>query len=369
MSKVKAAQGKPRRSWPFFLGMFLYALIFLTALYFALGQFWTYMEAYENSRPKNTLNAFIDQLDGDDVILGSGELLSRVDSNLQSEEECREVLLDAVSDGITYAKRAGDSNAQRMVYSLRSVGQTIGSLTMEVTSQDRFGFNLWQVTHTEFDLSYLLGSRASITVPEDFSVYAHGTLLDSSYITQSGIPYPELASFYGDYHIPSLVTYEAGPILGNTTLRVTNPTGDEITIDESTDYMAFLDNCSEETEATLESFSKEFLRRYIAFTGSAKKSSAQSFKQLNRYLVPNSDLAKRMSMALAGMQWAQSQGDTLVDTTFHHMIDLGNGYYLCDVTYQVDTIGHEGVVRTTNSARFIILDTNGVLRVETLFSY
>lgn len=369
MMRGKFSKTKRHKFWPFLLGMVLYAVIFLTATYFGLGRFWSYMEAYENSRPQNTLNAYVSRLGDAEVYQESSQLLSQVDSNLQTEEDCHRLLSEAISDGITCAKKVGDSTAERYVYALRSGGRTIGSLTMVVTAEDDYGFSLWSVTNTSFDFSFLLGTRQSITVPEDFTVWVGDVALSDAYRTQSDLHYSELDDFYEDYDIPALVTYEAGPILGELTFRVTDRNGEDVLIDESTDYSVFLDNCSEEKSAEVKDFSKEFLQRYVAFTGSALKSSQKSYRELIGYLVPGSDLAQRMAMALEGLEWAQSRGDTLVETTFHHIIDVGNGHYLCDVTYQVDTTGREGVVRTTNSARFVLVESNGSYLVETLLSY
>ena len=76
-----------------------------------------------------------------------------------------------------------------------------------------------------------------------------------------------------------------------------------------------------------------------------------------------------MSMALDGLGWAQSNGNTLVSINYHHFTNAGDGKYICDVTYEVDTSGREGIVRTTNNVRFVIVDLSGELRVEMLTSY
>ena len=369
MAKGRFTKAKKRRFWPFLLGMFLYAAAFLTVLYFALGQLWTYMEAYEASRPINTLNAYMTQVDAQAVCDGSGDLIAQVDHNLQSEEQCREVIRSALTEGISYAKKTSECTDIRLVYVLRSGGKVIGSMTMETVAQDRFGFAVWEVTETEFDMSFLMGQPMSVKVPDNFTVYAGEMKLDSSYITESDIRFDKLKAFYDDYDILTLVTYEAGPFLGDVALTVEDRNGQAVVIDKDTDYEAFLNNCTEEENAKLEDFAERFLKRYIAFTGSAFKSSERSYKELVPYLVPDSELANRMALALEGLEWAQSRGDELVEITFNHMINVGEGCWLCDVTYQVDTIGREGVVRTTNSARFIIVESGDQLLVDTLLTY
>ena len=82
-----------------------------------------------------------------------------------------------------------------------------------------------------------------------------------------------------------------------------------------------------------------------------------------------SDLAKRLETAIAGLQFGQSQGDEVVSITAHHQMRLEEGRYLCDITYEVDTTGKEGVVRTTTSAKLIIVQTSDGLKLESMNIY
>ena len=43
--------------------------------------------------------------------------------------------------------------------------------------------------------------------------------------------------------------------------------------------------------------------------------------------------------------------------------------YLVDLTYEVDTTGKEGVVRTTTNARLLIAETDKGLKVESIIIY
>lgn len=369
MAKGKFAKAKKRRFWPFLVGMVVYAAVFLTLVYFGLGKFWDYIEAYELSRPINTIDGYVKQLNEEDVWEGSADMIGQIDHNIQSEEDCRRVLSEAVAQGISYAKKTSECTDTRLVYVLRSGSRVIGSVTMDTVGEDEYGFAKWQVTDTVFDMSYLIGQRMSITVPEDYPVSVNGAVLDSSYITVNDILYERLDAFYDEYDLPVMVTYEAGPFLGEAEMTVSNPAGEPVVIDGDTNYEDFLNNCTEQETPRLEAFAEEFIDRYVAFTGSAFKSSEKSFAALMEYVVAGSELATRMGLALEGLEWAQSRGDELVELTVNHLIKIEDGLYLCDVTYQVDTTGREGVVRTTNSAQFIIVETADGLKVDTLIAY
>ena len=51
------AKCKKRKIWNFWVFMIVYAVVVLTAAAFGLSKFWDYMEAYEDSRIKNTSEA------------------------------------------------------------------------------------------------------------------------------------------------------------------------------------------------------------------------------------------------------------------------------------------------------------------------
>ena len=354
---------------PLLLGMGIYAIVFLAAAALGLRVFWDFIGAYEASRPENTIDAYVSQLEGEEIAEGCGELVAMVDHDLQTEEECRQVILEAVSGGVTYAKKTSESTDSRMVYALRCGSRVIGTVTLGTVSTDEFGFSQWEVEQTEFDLSYLLEQPAAVTVPGEFTVAVNGRTLDEGYITESGIAYEVLEAFYDDYQLPTMVTYEAGPFLGDVDVEILAPGGESVVMDENTDYGSFLDNCSEDDKRRLAAFADQFLARYVAFTGSAHKSSENNYAKLLPYVVMGSDLHKRMSMALDGLSWAQSNGDRLISITYNHFISIGDGRYICDASYEVDTSGREGVVRTTNYVRFVIVDMAGGPRVEMLTSY
>ena len=47
----------------FGIGMAIYAIVFLIAAAIGLSKFWDYIAAYEASRPENTMNAYMQQVD------------------------------------------------------------------------------------------------------------------------------------------------------------------------------------------------------------------------------------------------------------------------------------------------------------------
>lgn len=354
----------------FLLGMIIYAVLFLILTGVGLNYFRKFIAAFEESRPLNTINAYMDQLTVEHICDTQTELRKLAEDELVSEETCRQLMHDALKDEITYAKKSSESTDTKTVYVLRSGSRVIGSVTMTTTTFDEYNFARWEISEETFDLSFILAEKSySVTVPEDFQVYVNDVLLDESYIIESGIKYTAVERLYKDYDLPTMVTYKASVPLGECVGLVKDAAGNEIIIDENTDYNAFLDNCTDAEQAELKTFCDTFVDSYVLFTGNSNDKAKANYQNLMKYVVADSDLASRMKMALDGLSYAQSKGDEVVSLTINRAISLDDGRYICDVTYEVDTTGREGVVRTTNNVQLIVVRTEDGMKVESLSSY
>lgn len=351
----------------FWLAAVVYAVVFLGLTAVGLTFFWDFIESYELSRPKHAADAYVAQLTVEDLCEASEQLFSGIDPKLQTHADCCRILEEAVTEPITCAKQASRSDEHSQRYVLRSGKQVIGSFTMEPAQKDRFGFTPWELTGLEADFSYLLGAPLSITVPEDAVVRANAVVLDDSYITRSGIEYPLLAEFYADYDLPTMVTYSVENYLGELSLVAEDRQGKSLQQEE--DPTAFLERCTEKEAAELTPFVTEFLGRYITFCSSSNKAVTRNFSKLSEYLVPDGELVQRLWSAVEGLRFAQSLKDTVTAFSAEHLIRLGEGWYLCDISYTLETVSRSGTVQTTNRMKVIVVETTGGLRVEAMTSY
>ena len=368
--KTQKAPKVKKAHWGLFLFfMFLYAAAFLGAAFYGLKYLWSYLEAYENSRPKNTVNAYMEGLTDEHIIDMGMVVTEQVDMDLQSEEECRAILQEAISGGVTYAKKSKECTDTRQVYVLRSGGQVIGQFAIESGTADEYGFTVWSLKEESFDFSYLIGDSVSTTVPSTYVVSVNGHALGSEYITEDNIHFEEIEDYYEDYNMPYMVSYEAGPFLGQLEMTVADPDGNPVTVDENTDWSKLYHNCTDEESQALNEFTEAFVERYVAFTGSNKNTRYGTYDKLIEYVVADSDLAARLEAAIAGLQFGQSQGDEVVSINTHHQMRLEDGRYLCDITYELDTTGKEGVVRTTTSVKLFIVKTDDGLKLESMNIY
>lgn len=366
--KKKGKKNKKIGGIVFTVFMLLYFAAAVFGINFGLKFLWNYMEAYEASRPNNTVNSYMQQLTNDHIVDMCQNVIDQIDHNLQTEEECRQIMLEELKDGVRHAKKVKECTDTRMVYVLRTGSKVIGEFVIEANAPDQYGFTTWSVASESFDLSYLIGQSKQITAPDVCTVTVNGVALDESYIIVDNIPYEAVKEYYDDYEFPCQVTYEAGPLLGDFDMIITNDQGQELTFDENTDWSEYYLNCSDEELKELDDFAKLFLERYVDFAGSNKNTRHVTYNNLIKLVVEGSDLATRLKDAVAGLQFGQSKGDEIVKIDTHLQIKLGEKY-LVDLTYDVDTTGKEGVVRTTTNARILIQRTEKGLMVESIILY
>jgi len=359
---------KKKRSFGFVIGMVVYAVLFLTAAGFGLRYLWDFMDAYEASRPENTVNAYMAQLTPDYICDSAQDLIDQIDHNIQSEENCRQAIRDAVSDGVTFARKSAECTDTLNVYVLRSGGKVIGQVELIPQGEERYGFTPWVVSSDSFDLSFLIGETASITVVNDFNVYVDGQKLDESYVTEKDIKFETMEEFYGEFNLPTMTTYTAGPRLGTTEFTVTDADGNPVVIDENTDLRSFLNNCPEDLHQELETFAADFITHYARYLSSRRETYWANYTTVIKYVVPDSDLADRLYNAMEGLYFGQSTSDVISSITVNCLTELGDRYF-CDITYEVDSEGNEGIYHSVNNAKFIILRTQNGLKVEMLMSY
>ena len=350
---------------PFRKGVILYAAVALTLIGVGLALFWSFLTAYEASRSKNTVNAYLAGLTAGHIRDGAlPALLEQVDTRVQDEAACRERLTEALQGELTAAKNISRSTGETQVYALRQGSRVIGSFTLEQTGESAWGFTPWTVTGEEFDLTFLLGDKVSLTVPPDYTVYADGKPLPGSCVAEEGVPYPELAEFAGDYDLPTLVRYEAGPFVGEVALTLTDGEGNAVAPDAGSGV--FLDNCSPEEKAAVEEAARAFVQTYVDYVSCAGSDPATTLQWLKKLMVPDSALSKRMRDALAGLHWVSDRHATVSGMEAGLISRVGEDLYFCQVAYTVNTRDITGQVQVENRVKLLLRQTNGKLLTEAM---
>lgn len=361
---------KNRKISRFALGMVIYALVFLTIAAAGLAFLWDYIEAYENSRPKIAINAYMENLTEAHICDLSQNLIDQVDHNIQTEEQCRTYILDAIDD-INYAKKSKECTDSRQVFVLRTGTTVIGEFSIVAHDEGKYGFKPWRFEQESFDVSTLnlFGSEYQTIVPFDHTVTVNGFALTDDYVTDEKIPYEEIEEFYDDYELPYRVAYSVAPIMGEMDVVITDPAGKEVTFDETTDWTTYFHNCTPEEAAELDEFTEKYVDLYVTFTGSRRSTRYTNHKRLMSLVVDGTDFAQRLFDAIEGLEFGQSQTNKIVSVTPNHQVRLEDGKYMCDFSYVVDVTGYNGVVRDYTDARIIVVRTDSGLKVESMNIY
>ena len=355
----------------FLKGAILYAVIFLLIAAIGITVFWNFIDAYEQSRPMTAVNNFLTSLSDEMICVASSDLVANLDSNIQSQEMAYSIICDQLSDQISVARKSGVSASTEQHYILRVGSTVIGQMTITPNGDGDFGFENWEVSRYSFDFTYLLSDPIYVTVPSDYTVKLNGVVLGQEYICEENVKYEALEPFYDQFALPTLNTYSANCFLGDLDFEIHDRYGNPVAIEENMDLSIFLPECTPEMTEKINSFAKEFLHAYVVYTGGSNGMSPAHnyYFVLYDYLLEDTDLTKRLYTAIDGLQYAQSNGDTIQEIQFHQVADLGNGRYYCDVTYIVETWGKSGAVETTNNLKLIILDTEDGLKVEAMTRY
>lgn len=353
-----------KRFSKFTLGLCIYAGVFLLISFIGLVIFWDYMDAYEQTRPATALQEYVQQLTPQHICDLSEELVDQVDHTLQTAQQCRSAILEALTDDLTFVKKATESTESKHIYMILSGKQRIGTVELSQRDKASYGFTAWHITAENFDLSYLLTKEVEITVPASFKVSVFGNAATDAHISNNSVPYPLLEKLYDDYTLPYLRTYTLGPFLGQPQITVTDESGKEITLSDEMDFSEYLPACTEQQIAALDTAADTFVRRYVDFISKKNDDTSGNYSRLTACLVPNSNLQKRAYGILDGLLWVSDRKASLESLNIHRYIDLGNNRYMCDLTYVVNTSTHAGTTKSENKVIVVFQDTATGLKAE-----
>lgn len=359
---------KPKRRWVFPVALFLYAVIFLTGAFFGLRYFWDFIDAYEQSRPHIAVNAYSQQLNAEFICDQAGSLVAQIDHNIQSEEDCKNAIKSAIGTTFSLAKKSKECTEVKLVYAIMADKKAIGTVEFTRTGETAHGFTRWEFASDNFDLSYLLTDGPSITVPYGFTVRVNGAVLDDDYIVGDPIRYPLFEEYYNNYTLPYRVTYQTGKFIGEMEMTVADFDGNTVTREQLDDPDPYISNCTDEQVGILNATIENFIDHYVAFTTVAGNDTPGNYQLLLADIVPGSDLAHRMYAALDGLGWVSDRRATLDSLEVHHYIDLGEGRFLCDLTYVVTTRYWSGDNQTSTHVKMIFLQTEDGLKAESMLN-
>lgn len=365
MDESIVTRRRPRRKsriFPWFL--LAYAVIIIIGIGFGLDYLQDYLQDYELSLPYNATDAYIESLTTEHICQQASSLLDGIDTSVQTKEEALALMKAALTEPVAFYKRVKECTDTRLVYTLRSGKQTIGSF--EIQQTEDAGFTHWVVTKENFDLSFLLKEGFTLTVPHDAIVTVNGQTLSADHVIETGIRYTSIEDFYDDYTLPTMTTYQVGTHLGDLSVEVTDANGKPI--DPNADQTIFLDLCTTEEKANLDLIAESFISRYIHFTSQTNNDVQGNLARLCEHVVPGGALEKRMRDAVRGLNWVTDRNASIQSITVNQYIPAGDGRYICDITYIVDTRDITGSIQSESSLFVIFTQTKNGLKAETMIS-
>jgi len=354
----------------------VYTLLLAGAACYGLSFVWDYAEEYELSRPDRAMEAYVADLNEnlwDDSI---SQTISDMPHEMQSDAECAEIVKDMLSNGLTYVRKAGSGNedeVESISYSLRCNGSEFGVITLmhDVSKEDevKFGMLPWIVAKEEFDFTGLYSS-VEVTVPESYTVKLNGKKLSKEYIVEDGIKYDVLEDYYEIHDgLPTKVTYRFENIFGTLEPEIFDEDDNPFVIDETLDDSQYIKDCSQNQLNKLSDFAKTFCTRYFEFTTGIYDPS-YGYQRLLPYMKLGSDLDDRMKQALDGLSWANTSVLRMDSVTLNGAIDIGENYYIIDVTSQTTTVEpSRGEVVGVHNMKILVVDNVTDIRAITLDRY
>lgn len=347
----------------YFLFLLVYILVVLGVIAFFMTKVWGFAEEYEAARPAHTMDAYVEDLNQNLWNDQVAQAIADMPHEVQSDEECAQVVKDMLSAGISYARTTG-SGDNSINYALRCGDKVIGKVTLiedsSLADQVQYGMLPWIVSGAEFDFSGLYSS-VEVTVPKSYTVMLNGTTLGSEYIIEDNIQFNLLKDYYSSYpKLPVMVTYRYEHIIGELDPVILDDHGNEVLLDESRGQEQFLNNCSDAELAKLTDFTERFAERYQSYNAGIGDDPATVYvNRLAGYIMPGSDLEFRMKAAQDGLGWAHTNSINIEYTILNSAVSFGEGVYLCDYSSAFTTKGINGTQDFENNIKMIVIDKTG----------
>lgn len=349
-------------------GMLLYALVVLLMFSVVLIIFSRFLKSYEESQPSYAVAEYIHNISEEEV----DSLTAPIRASLSDLQDCsflnQQILEDIYSS--SYVRGRSESEGD-IVYYLKNGDTYIEKIVLEPGEDCGFGFNSWRVTDREL-LTESLYNSFSLIVPPDYTITINGTVLDTQYITDDKLEYELLKGFYksGDFSCPYLVSYFSGVLLNDAEIIVTDGNGKEVPL-ENLNEDCYSDNCTAQEKQDITKFANDYVTAYVRLTSNADYNYQSNYFYLMQYVYSDSDLHQRLRELMKSISFNSSNGDELTDITINHIMNCGDGNYMCDVSYTYVTLGQDSVKTTsTNNERLMLRQSStGAYQAQYLVTY
>ncbi len=343
---------------------------------FGLNKAWIFAAEYEATVPNHVMDDYIAALNEnlwDESIARTIELMPH---EYQTDAEVAAVVQEMFSSELSYARTIGGDGTNTLVYAILCDGKAFGQVTLvrdeSKADEVEFGALPWKIESETFDFSGLYSS-VKVTVPSQYSVAVNGHVLGEECITERGIHYDVLESYYESYpDLPTKVTYTAEHLLGHLEPVIFDEYGNVTVLDETKDDSQYIPPIDNDTWGRLSTFAVSFADPYLAYS-SYVRDPHSGLAAVEPYLYPNGDLYQRLKLTQDGYDYAHTTSYRFDGAQLISAVALGGGYYSIDIHAQTTITypnkGENGVVHDNNGLRVTVVDYNGSFRAIDLERY
>ena len=345
---------KKKSKWlKFILGMVIYAIVVLLAASVALKLLWDFAAEYEIELPSYKMNEYVSSLNETHVRKISEDFISSLDRNIQSREDAFAVIWKAFVPGVRYRQIATGDGGNTVTYMVYNKDHDLGRVTL-VKNGEGLGRKTWSVSEEEYDFSYLKNTERFI-VPNHWVVRCGDRRLGVQYIIDPRVEYAFLHELYGkEISMPYLAEYEISNYIGDANVRFFDPNGEEQARFTYTDGREQITRVSGASRNNFINFAENFVPLYVDCLSNVTKSANLNYQRIRSYLVPNGDLDKRLKGATPGQVFSQTYGIDRSDVRVHDIFNLGNEYYIIDLSYSTVSYSENGTTSSETSMYLVV---------------
>lgn len=360
---------KKKSKWlNFILGMIVYALVVVLAASIGLKLLWDFADEYEKERPSYKIAEYVASLNETHVKRIAVDFVATLDHNIQSEADAHAEIWRAFVGGVRYRQISTADDGQSVTYLIYNKEHELGRVTL-VKNGEGLGEKTWSVGEESYDFSYLKRSERFI-VPNHWVVHCGERRLGVQYIIDPRVEYSFLHEFYDrEFPMPYLAEYEISNYIGDPKIRFFDADGEEqprFTFTDGKDQILRVSGASRTNFIT---FAENFVPLYVDCLSNVSKSAGSNYQHIRSYLVPGGDLDVRLKAAFGGQIYSQSSGTDISEVSIHDVYNLGNEYYIVDLSYSVDTYSAKGVSTSDTDMYLVIYRDDETLQVLTVSYY
>ena len=360
---------KKKSKWlKFTLGMLIYAIVVLLLASVALKFLWDFAAEYEKELPTHKMNEYISSLNETHVRKISEDFITSLDRNIQSREDAFSVIWRAFVAGVSCRQLSTEDGGRIITYMVYNKDHDLGRITL-VKNGDGLGEKTWSVVSEEYDFSYLKNTERFI-VPNHWVVHCGERRLGVQYIIDPRVEYVFLHELYGkEISMPYLAEYEISNYIGDPKVRFFDPDGVEQARFTYTDGRDQISRVSGAMVNNFAAFAEKFIPLYDNCLSNVTKSSNLNYQRIQPYLVANGDLDQRLKGARQGLVFSQTHGTDISDVRVHDVYNLGNEYYIIDLSYTTVSYGENSVSPSDTSMYLVVYRDDETILAERVEYY